>query len=248
VFFADAGKQKIHRVGPDGKVTIFAENTGGADGMAFGPDGRLYAACNRDRCIAAWDITTGERKVIASDLDPNDVTVANNGNIWFTDHKNRKVWHVAPDGTKKVVDEGLNMPNGITLSPDQSLLYVADTRGQWVYSYQVKPDGSLQYKQPYFHIHMPDAATGSGADGLATDTNGMLYVATTLGIQYCDQAGRVNGIIKLPPNGRAANLAFGGPNLDTLYLTAGDKVWKRTLQVKGVRPANAPLKPEKPRL
>ena len=63
-----------------------------------------------------------------------------------------------------------------------------------------------------------------------------------------DLAGRVNGIILLPPNGRAANLAFGGPNLDTLYLTAGDKVWKRQLQVKGVRPADAPLKPENPRL
>ena len=97
-------------------------------------------------------------------------------------------------------------------------------------------------------MHMPDAATGSGADGLATDTNGMLYVATSLGVQYCDQAGRVNGIIKLPPNGRAANLAFGGPDLDTLYLTAGDKVWKRQLQVKGVRPANPPIKPEKPKL
>ena len=248
VFFADPGKQKIHRVGLDGKVTTFAENTGGADGMAFGPDGRLYAACNGDRCIAAWDIATGQRKVIASNLDPNDITVANNGNIWFTDHKNRKVWHVAADGTKKVVDEGLNMPNGIVLSPDQSLLYVADTKGQFVYSYQIRPDGSLQYKQPYFHIHMPDAATGSGADGLATDTNGMLYVATTMGVQYCDQAGRVNGILKLPPNGRAANLAFGGPALDTLYLTAGDKVWKRQLQVKGVRPANPPIKPEKPKL
>ena len=248
VFFADVAQQKIHRVGLDGKVTVFAENTGGADGMAFGPDGRLYAACNRDRCIAAWDIATGERKVIASDLDPNDITVAHNGNIWFTDHKNRKVWHVAPDGKKTEVDKGLAMPNGITLSPDQSLLYVADTQGQFVYSWQVRPDGSLAHKQSYFHLHMPDAASGSGADGLATDTNGMLYVATSMGIQYCDQAGRVNGIIKLPPNGKAANLAFGGPALDTIYLTAGDKVWKRQLQVKGVRPANAPVKPEKPRL
>jgi hypothetical protein len=248
VFFSDPAQQKIFHVLPDGKVTLFAENTGGADGMAFGPDGRLYAACNQERNIAAWDITNGKRSVIASDLDPNDLTVANNGNIWFTDHKNHKVWHVAPDGTKKVVDEGLALPNGIVLSPDQSLLYVADTKGQFVWSWQINPDGTLANKQAYFHLHLPDAATGSGADGLATDTTGSLYVATSLGIQYCDQAGRVNGIISLPPNGRAANLAFGGANLDTLYLTAGDKVWKRQLQVKGVRPANPPVKPEKPRL
>lgn len=249
VFFADPAQQKIFRVGLDGAVSVFAEKTGGADGMAFGPDGRLYAACNQDRCIAAWDTASGERKVIAQDLDPNDVTVASNGNLWFTDHKNRKVWHVAPDGKKTQVDEGsLAMPNGITLSPDQTLLYVADTKGRFVWSWQVNPDGSLQYKQPYFHLHEPDAAPGSGADGLATDTNGMLYVASVLGIQYCDQAGRVNGIIKLPPNGKASNLAFGGANLDTLYLTAGDKVWKRQLQAKGVRPSAPPVKPEKPRL
>lgn len=248
VFFADAGQQKIHRVAPDGKVSVFAEKTGGADGMAFGPDGRLYAACNQDRCIASWDISTGERKVIASDLDPNDLTVAHDGNLWFTDHKNRKIWHVAPDGKKQQVDEGLSLPNGIVLSPDQTLLYVADTKGRFVWSYQIKPDGTLQHKQAYFHLHLPDATTGSGADGLATDTSGMLYVASSLGIQYCDQAGRVNGIIKLPPNGLASNLAFGGPKLDTLYLTAGDKVWKRQLLVTGVRPAGAPLKPEKPRL
>ncbi|RYD27328.1 MAG: gluconolactonase, partial [Verrucomicrobiaceae bacterium] len=155
VFFADSGAAKIYRVGLDGKVTTFAENTGGADGMAFGPDGRLYAACNRDRCIAAWNIGTGERTVIASDLDPNDVTVSHSGRIWFTDHKNRKVWFVSPDGSKKQVDEGLNFPNGLTLSPDQSLLYVADTRGQFVYSWQVAADGGLKYKQRYHHLHMP---------------------------------------------------------------------------------------------
>lgn len=248
VFFSDSGAAKIFRAGLDGRITTFAENTGGADGMAFGPDGRLYAACNRDRCLAAWNISTGERSVIASDLDPNDVTVSRSGQIWFTDHKNRKVWFVSPDGSKRVVDEGLNFPNGLTLSPDQSLLYVADTQGQFVYSWQVAADGGLNYKQRYFHLHMPDAATGSGADGLTTDTDGMLYAATSLGIQYCDQAGRVNGIIKLPPNGKISNLTFGGPQLDTLFITSGDKVWKRKTAVKGVRSSDAPVKPEKPRL
>ncbi len=248
MYFADAGSQKIFRVGLDGAVQVFAEKTGGADGMAFGPDGRLYAACNQERCIAAWNVATGERSVIAADLDPNDVTVAQSGHLWFTDHKHRQVWHVAPDGRKELVDEGLAMPNGITLSPDQSLLYVADTLGRFVWSYQIKSDGTLQYKQPYFHLHMADAAPGSGADGLATDTSGMLYVASSLGIQYCDQAGRVNGIIKLPPNGKASNIAFGGAARDTLFLTAGDKVWKRQTLVKGVRPAEAPIKPEAPRL
>lgn len=248
VFFADSGTAEIFRVGRDGKVSTFAENTGGADKMAFGPDGRLYAACNGDRCLAAWNISTGERTVIASDLDPDGITVSHAGQIWFTDQRNRKIWLVSPDGTKREVGQGLACPNGLTLSPDQSLLYAADTMGQFVWSWQVAADGGLNFQQRYYHLHMPDAATGSGADGMTTDTEGMLYVATAMGLQYCDQAGRVNGIIKLPPNGKVSNVTFGGPDLDTLHITSGDKVWKRKTAVRGARSADTPVKPEKPRL
>ena len=248
VFFADGGSQRIHKVAADCKVSVFAENTGGADGMCFGPDGRLYACCNRDRAIAAWDIGTGEKKIITGDVDVNDCVVAHSGHIYFTDHKNRQVYHVKPDGTKDVFSKGqLQFPNGIELSPDQSLLYVADTGGRFVWSWQIQADGKPAHGQRYFHIHEPDAAN-SGADGLALDTEGRLYVCTALGIQFCDQAGRVNGILNLPPNKRAANLCFGGEKMDTLYVCAGDKVFRRRTQAKGVRSADAPQKPATPRL
>lgn len=248
VFFADPGGQTIHRVGPDGGVSVFAGNTGGADGMEFGPDGRLYAACNRDRCIAAWDIHTGERTVIVQGVEPNDVVVAHTGDLWFTDHRNRRVHHVSPSGVLRTVDEGITFPNGICLSPDQTLLYVADTRGQFVYSFQVTSGGELRFRQEYYHLHRPDAVPGSGADGVVCDTAGRLYVATAMGIQVCDQAGRVNTILRLPPNGRISNLTFGGPQRDTLFATAGDKVWKRRTKVTGVRAADSPVKPPPPRL
>jgi sugar lactone lactonase YvrE len=67
-------------------------------------------------------------------------------------------------------------------------------------------------------------------------------------VQFCDQAGRVNGILNLPPNKRAANLCFGGLKMDTLFVCAGDKVYRRTTQAKGVRSADAPQKPVAPRL
>jgi gluconolactonase len=249
VFFADGGEQRIYRIGLDHTVSVFAEKTGGADGMCFGPDDRLYAACNRDRCIAAWDVKTGARSVIASDLDPNDCVVNHAGHLWFTDHLHRQIWHVAPDGKKTLVAKTeLGMPNGIELSPDQSLLYVADTNGQFVWSWQVQPDGTLAHGQRYFHMHYKDGEGGSGADGLALDNEGRLYVCTKLGIQICDQAGRVNGIMNLPPNRRAANLTFGGADFKTLYVAAGDKVYRRALQVTGVRSAAAPQKPKAPRL
>ncbi|MFO0907984.1 MAG: SMP-30/gluconolactonase/LRE family protein, partial [Isosphaeraceae bacterium] len=150
-------------------------------------------------------------------------------------------------GEPKVVDKGLLYSNGITLSPDQSLLYVADYRSHWVYSYQVQPDGTLLHKQKYYHLHAPDTADDAGADGMHVDHDGRLYVATRLGVQVCDQAGRVNCIIPTP-NGRIANLTLGGADFSTLFATCGDKVYRRKIKPKGVNAYEAPIKPTAPRL
>jgi sugar lactone lactonase YvrE len=158
-----------------------------------------------------------------------------------------KVWLIPPSGVKRVVDTGLKLPNGITLSPDQSLLYVDDMRSHWIYSYQILPDGSLTNKQRYFHLHSSDTADDSGADGMRCDRDGRVYVATRLGVQICDQAGRVNCILPTP-NGRVANLSFGGAGFDLLYCTCGDTVFKRRLRVKGALPFAAPIQPAAPRL
>jgi sugar lactone lactonase YvrE len=126
-------------------------------------------------------------------------------------------------------------------------LYVADSRTHWVYSYQVQPDGTLKHKQKFYHLHVPDTADDSGADGLRVDTDGRLYVATRLGLQVCDQPGRVNCIIPTP-NGRVSNLCFGGPNFDTIFATCGDKVYRRKVKVQGVDGHSPPTKPAVPRL
>jgi sugar lactone lactonase YvrE len=158
-----------------------------------------------------------------------------------------KVWLIRPDGEKRVVDTGLKFANGLTLSPDQSLLYVADTRSHWVYSHVVTADGALANKQRYYWLHEPDDADDSGADGMCTDVDGRLYVATRLGVQVCDQAGRVNAILPTP-NGKVSNVCFGGENFDVLYATCGDKVFQRKLKVRGTNEWDTPHKPEKPRL
>ena len=129
-----------------------------------------------------------------------------------------------------------------------SLLYVDDSRSHWVYSYQVQPNGSLAHKQRYYHLHVPDTDDDSGADGMRVDRDGRLYVATRLGIQVCDQAGRVNCIITLPVGAHVFNLTFGGPEYDTIYATCGDKVYKRKVKVHGVDGFMQPNKPNNPRL
>jgi len=253
VFFTDGPNSRIHKVGLDGKITEFAADTKRASGQAFGADGRLYAVTGEKK-VVAYDIGKpgSPPAVIAEDINGNDIVVARNGNVYVTEPNvpeidKSNVWLIKPNGEKKVVDTGLRYANGITLSPDQTLLYVDDYRSHWVYSYQIQLDGSLQYKQQYFWIHMPDTADSSQADGMRVDRDGRLYVATRMGVQVCDQAGRVNAIIPTP-NGRISNLTFGGENGDTLFATCGDKVYKRKLKVKGANAWDAPLRPAPPRL
>jgi sugar lactone lactonase YvrE len=97
-------------------------------------------------------------------------------------------------------------------------------------------------------MSLPDGATASDADGMTVDTQGRLYVATRMGVQFFDQAGRVNGIISKPQNKWLANVVFGGENLDELYACCSDKVYKRKTRAKGVLSFQAPIKPPPPGL
>jgi sugar lactone lactonase YvrE/enterochelin esterase-like enzyme len=251
VFFNDVPNSKTYRIGADGRPAVFLEDSKKGDGQAFGPDGRLVAVAGGSEQIVAYD-AEGKGTVLADGFRGNDLVVLHTGGIYVTNPGWNKVdpsrvYYISPQGEKKLVDTGLVFSNGITASPDQTLLYVADSRTKWVYSWQIQPDGSLAHKQKYFHLHEPDTAEDSGADGLRTDRDGRLWAATRMGIQVCDQAGRVNVILPTP-NGRVANLTFGGPDFDVLYAACGDKVYSRKLKVKGTNAYQAPFKPKPPRL
>jgi sugar lactone lactonase YvrE/predicted alpha/beta superfamily hydrolase len=244
LFFNDVPNSKTYRLNAEGKPETFVEESGKGDGQAFGPDGRLYAVAGGENKIVAYK-PDGAMDVIADGFRGNDLVVRNDGRIYVTepgwDGKSpSKIWLVEKNGAKRVVDQGLKFSNGIALSPDQSLLYVADTKSHWVFSYQIQVDGSLAYKQRFFHLNVPDTADDSGADGLEVDTEGRLYVATRIGVQVCDPAGRVQCILPTP-NGKVANLAFGGADGDTLYAACGDKLFKRKLRTHGVQSFAAPL-------
>lgn len=251
VFYNDVGNAKTYKIGADGKPVEWLADSKKGDGQAFGPDGKLYANAATPQQVLAWD-ANGASTVIADGFRGNDLVVLANGSAYVTEPgwdgtKPSQIWHISAKGEKKVVDTGLKFSNGVTVSPDQSLLYVADSRSHWVYAYQIQPDGSLKHKQRYFHIHQPDTADDSGADGLEVDNAGRLYVATRIGIQVCDQAGRVNCILPTP-NGKVSNIVFGGADFDTLYATCGDKVYRRKVKAKGAPSFKAPVKPAPPRL
>jgi len=251
VFFNDVPSSKTYRIDLKGEVTAFIADSKKGDGQAFGPDGRLYSVAGGAEQILAYD-ADGKSTLIADGFRGNDLVVKHDGGIYVTqpgwDGKSpSQIWHIGPSGEKKVVDTGLKFSNGLCLSPDQSLLYVADSRTHWVYSYQVQPDGSLAHKQKYYHLHVPDTADDSGADGLRVDQGGRLYVATRQGLQVCDQAGRVNCIIPTP-NGKISNLTFGGEKMDTIYATCGDRIYSRRVKVTGAPSFLPPQKPAAPRL
>jgi gluconolactonase len=238
-------------------VTLIDPDSKTGNGMAFGADGRLYEVAEATYEVVVYDAEHKPTK-IAEGFHGNDIAVRYDGGVYVTNPLlpnpalPGRVWYISPHGGQRVVDpppeeRGMSLPNGICLSPDQSLLYVAETRSHWVWSYQIQPDGSLAYRQRYFHLAVPDRADNSGVDGIRCDRDGRLYAATSLGIQIFDPAGRLNAIVPTP-NGRIANLCFGGPKFDTLFAMCGDRVYKRKLKVQGANSFEPPIKPMPPRL
>ncbi len=247
VYFSDIPNNKIFKIAKDGKVSTFASNTGRANGLTIGADGLIYACSAGKKTIDAYDPISGRSSEVIRGYSSNDLVALPFGG-YFTSPTARKIYFVNDQFEVREVDSGIRRPNGIVTSPDHTLLYVSDSIGRFVYSFQIQPDGSLSHKQKFFHLHLEDNQVESGADGMTTDSLGRLYVATNAGIQIFDQPGRVNAIIPKPQRAKLSNLTFGGPNLEYLYVTCGDKVYRRKTQVNGLVSSAAPIKPPRPRL
>jgi gluconolactonase len=251
VFFQDIPNAKTYKVGLDGKLIQLKIDSKKAGGTAFGPDGKRYTAATGTNQILSYDKDNKEA-VVAGDITCNDLTVANNGNIYVTapngNDKPGKIYLIKPNGEKIVADEGLKFPNGLALSPDQTELYVNETDTHWVYVFSVKTDGTLINKQRFGWLHVPDGADNAGGDGIKCDQNNRIYSVTRLGIQIMDENGRVISIIPVPFGNGPANMCFGGPNFDELYVTCKDKVYRRKVGVKGANSFDKPFKPSMPSL
>jgi enterochelin esterase-like enzyme/sugar lactone lactonase YvrE len=235
VYVSDPTSKRIVKLGADGKATPFKENAGTISGMAFGPDGRLYACDGAGERVVAF-AADGAETVLATGVKALDLAVDKQGGVYFTEPAQRRVSYVDAKGNKRVAFEGIPSPSGLRLMPGESLLSVADRSGRWAWSLQVQPDGSLTNPEAFYRLEITDETSSIGASGVAVDANSFLYVATTLGIQLGDQEGRTAFIIANPPGGRAQSIAFGGADFQTLYATAGGKVYRRPVQRKGIQP------------
>jgi sugar lactone lactonase YvrE len=250
VFYQDIPNSKTYRVSTEGKLSVLPIDAKKASGTSFGSDGKRYVVTHGVNQVISYDVN-GKENIVTEKIEGNDLVIAKNGNMYITVpdgiQNPSKIYLIKPNGEKKVVDEGLKFANGIALTPDQTQLYVAESASHWVWIYKIEEDGTLTQKQRFGWLHSSDDADNAWGDGIKCDRDGRVYVATRLGIQVLDQLGRVNAILPSPA-GQVSNSCFGGPNFDVLYISCGDKVYRRKLKVHGANSFDAPAKPAKPRL
>ena len=247
VFFADVAKNRIYKVDArSGKPAVFREDAGGTSGLMFGRDGRLYAAQNGKKRIVAY-APDGRETVLAENVGSNDLAVSSSGAIYFTDPSTKSIRRIDSRGHQHAVQRGLRFPNGIRFTADERMLMVTDSATRWVWSFPLQTDGDLGSGEPFYRLELPLSGNGklvnTWADGVTFDSAGSLYVATKSGIQVCDAAGRVFGILRKPSDADPSNVVFGGTDFHTLYVTAKDKVFRRRLLQKGYLPWAPPQWP-----
>jgi gluconolactonase len=250
--FTENQGDRIARIAPDGRVSAWAQGLAGSNALALRSDGTLVAVQTAPPQVAVID-ATGVRQVLARGWQgqgfgrPNDLVVDRQGRVWFTDsgpNANQPavpgaappaVYRIDADGTLHRIATGIGRPNGIQLSPDERTLYVADTLGPHVLALDIAADGRTGAPRPFAALAgYRQTATGgsSGADGLAVDAEGRVFVASSAGVQVFEPDGRALGVIELP---RAPqNLAFGGADRRTLLVVGRGAVWRLPVLTPGV--------------
>jgi enterochelin esterase-like enzyme len=242
VYINDSIGKSICRIDSDGHGSTYAAGVKSARSLAFGPDGQLYG-CESDGIVSY--ASNGKKSVRLRGVGCRGIAVTRAGGVYFTWSANG-VSYLPPGNSRKFQGigsfqggplRGLS-PEGIALTADQSTIYVSDPRGRWVAAYQVQPDGLPANEESFFRMETPDESSESGASGMAVDSQGLLYVATLMGIQVCDQQGRVVAILDGPLDvaqwgGGVSGLTFGGPDHQFLYVVVGDDVFRRHLVRRG---------------
>ncbi len=248
VFFYDPAAKAFFKIDTRGVISTFKNRVPGVAGIAFGPDGKLYATQPGTKRILSYDVY-GAEEVLEHDIRADIIAINRLGNVYVADSNGGLIWSLGGGNKKVLLDRDVTNLSGLQFTPDQTLLIaIKALPGNMAISYQVANDGTLRFKQPYFDLHVAYDSPVASAIGSVVDTNGWLYVTTNLGVQVLDQASRVNGIIENPTRSETRLLAWGGAKMDTLYTFSQGKIYARTTKAKGVQSHGVPMKPSSPRL
>lgn len=271
VFFSDIVNNRIMKRAPDGALSTWRAESGRANGNMFDAHGRLVTCEGAEfgdggrRRLTRTDMRTGAVDVLTERYEgkrynsPNDLVIDNHGRIYFTDPRYKEdrsdlemdveaVYRLDPDGrvTRILQQPAVQKPNGITISPDNTTLYVVDSSpapggNRKIWAFDLSPDGVPSGQRLVY-----DFAPGRGADGMRTDVDGNLWIAAGVsrarhahetadvppGVYVVTPKGEVLGRVPVPED-VITNLAFGGPDLKTLYIVSGKSLFSIRVTVAG---------------
>ncbi|MCI4645951.1 MAG: glycoside hydrolase family 3 C-terminal domain-containing protein [Hyphomonadaceae bacterium] len=267
VLFSDVPENTIYKWTERGAVEVFLMPSGydgpsnpafrepGSNGLILSPDGNLLMGDHGNRAIAALDLETKEKTLLATEFEgnrfssPNDLVLAGDGAIFFTDPPYglagmdespiketpvNGVYRRAEDGTITLVDGELTRPNGVILSPDGQTLYVAqsDPQAAQIFAYDVASDGSVSNKRVFADLteFVGEAMPGL-PDGMAMDVEGRLFATGPGGVRVFSPDGELLALISTGT--AAANVTFGEDGR-TLFITSGDFLARVRVATKGL--------------
>jgi len=233
----------------DGIETTLNNASHNANGMYFDKKRQQLVVCVNQvgaGYIATMTLDGKYKDTIVSKFDgknfnmPNDLDVDKQGGIYFTDPTwnaakpqpvNGVYYYSAKKGISLLIDD-MKKPNGIILSPDEKTLYIDDWDGIDIWAYDIEEPGKIGNKRTFAKLPA-STGTNSGADGVAIDTKGNLYVTFKGGIRIFAPDGKTISTIPLPE--APTNCTFGGKNMKTLYISAGKNIYSIELNVAGIR-------------
>lgn len=246
----DAGDGQLVKIDEDGNISTYLRDTNRTIGLAYDPKGRLIGTQSR---IPRVGVLAPTRMTLAEEFEgvplvfPNDLVIDKQGGIYFTDQLQTRfrpvpagrtkplIFYIRPDGKLVKASEEVASPNGITLSPDEKVLYVAN--GPTIAAFDVQPDGTLRnFRTHATLVGLNRNAQGQvqgGADSICMDSAGRIYAATGVGVQVFSPQGQHLGTIPTPLPPQAP--AFAGPDKKTLYVVGRGAVYKIAMLAQGVQ-------------
>ena len=249
LLFSDINNNRRIKYTPGQGVSVFRENTNRANGLTRDQQGRLVA-CEADAQRVTRTEADGSVTVIANNFQgkrfgrPNDVIVKSDGSIYFTDPQGGSsgfpwevagpgVYRVAPDlGSTMLIADDLLTPNGLAFSPDESVLYIADSRRRHIRAFDLLPNGALAKQTDRVFADLNGPETGV-PDGIKVDVAGNFYSGGAGGLWIMDKTGKKLGRI-VHGGQNTTNMAFGGDDWKTLYFTSRNFLGSVNVKIAGM--------------
>lgn len=247
LYIVDIAWGRILRVTPSGDMTVVADYDGEPNGLKVMADGSLMVA-DYKHGLMAIDPATGAVREYCTRFrlerfkGVNDLTIAEDGAIWFTDQGQTglqdptgRIFRLAPNGDLTLVLDGIPSPNGLVLSPDERILYIGVTRGNAVWRMPIMPDGGASKVGIFTQL----SGGLGGPDGLAlTDAGGVVVAHAGLGCVWVfSPTGEPLYRVRCPQGLMTTNIAFGGLDMRDMYITesASGQVLKARMPLPGKR-------------